>query len=103
MCCPISSSRHWVRSAPSSRTLPRSTGQMPVSARTIVVFPPALGPMMPSAWPASSSKPTSLRMICPEPGTATVIFSTLRRSLGTGSFIGWSAAASATTVSRSRW
>lgn len=40
-----------------------STGQMPVSARTMVVFPPALGPMMPRAWPASSSKATSLRMI----------------------------------------
>jgi hypothetical protein len=36
---------------------------MPVSARTMVIFPPTLGPMMPRAWPASSSKATSLRMI----------------------------------------
>jgi len=103
MCLPRSSSRHWVRSAPSSRTLPRSAGQMPVSARTSVVLPPALGPMMPSAWPASSSKATSLSTTCPVPGTATVIFSTERRAVGSGSRIGSSAEASAMTVSRSRW
>ena len=57
---PISSSRHCASSAPSSRTLPRNAGQMPVIARTSVVLPPALGPMMPSDWPALSWKSTSV-------------------------------------------
>ena len=90
-------------SASSSRTLPRSTGQTPVKARTRVVLPPALGPMTPSPSPAFSSKPTSLSSTRPEAGAATVIFSTLSDATGLGSGIGALASPSAITVSRSRW
>src|SRR6185312_10600874 len=47
-----------------------------------------------------SSKLTSLRTIWPEAGTGTVIFSSTSPACGAGSFMGCSALASATTVSR---
>ncbi|KFC67361.1 hypothetical protein FG93_03973 [Bosea sp. LC85] len=75
---PSAASGHCASSAPSSRTEPRNTGQIPVRARTSVVLPPPLGPIRPSAVPAFRSKPTSLSRTWPVTGAATVILSTLR-------------------------
>ena len=84
MCRPNSSGDHLSSAAPSSLTCPRARPQTPVIARARLDLPAALGPMMPTASPASISRDTLFTTIREVPGIGTVSPSrtTLRAGAG---------------------
>ena len=67
--------------------VPRTGFQTPTSARASEVLPDPLGPITPSALPATSVKLTSCRAAAPIPGGTTVIDVSRRLRAGGGNAI----------------
>ncbi len=76
---------HCASSASSRRTLPRSTGQIPVNAPNQRGLPATAGPNNPERIAGPELKPDFAQENAPELGAATVIFSTLKVDFGAGS------------------